>query len=617
MPATGDLRQMGLYMSRKVAHLDERWGWPALPNTKPKFMSALQTIEMRGVAPKQQYSIYPFTGITADEIDDEIRYRVGADFFWRPSTNLQMIATVNPDFGSVESDEAVINLTATETFFPEKRLFFLEGQEIFFASPRADTRSRGVGRGGPPTTMVDTRRIGGKPQSPILTGDQSVSNRELIRPVDLQGAVKMTGQFGSFRYGVMGAFEDEAKFNAVDSVQDINLYQDGSDYGVARLLYETNSGGGYKALGVLSTAVMHYDRDAFVTGLDWHYLTPGGKLKTDGQMFRSDIDGVDVGYGGFWDFEYTFRQGLRQRVGIEHYDEHVDINDLGFQSRNNYTQVRTAHTRTSSNLGWARNNQFDIRGAVQENGDGYFTMGGLFVSNRTTFENLTTFTARLSHFYPAYDDLNSFGNGTYRIEEKTGGSLSFESDTSRAFSYLVGAGYEEEDLGGDSYNYEFKINWRPTDGFSLTLGAKYFDRDGWLLHQEAENFTTFKAEQWLPNFNIEYFISARQQLKLSVQWVAVKAKEDEFYTIPGTPDDLIRSVKPAGPSDSFSISDMVFQFRYRWELAPLSDLFIVYSRTSDLTRALGDSTFEDMFDNAWQEPIGDQLVIKLRYRIGS
>ena len=149
MPRAGDTRRMGVYLSRKVAYLDERWGWPALPNTRPRFMSALHQIEMQGVAPRQEYSVYPFTAVTYDKIDEETTYRAGADVFWRPSSNFQINATINPDFGSVESDEVIVNLTATETFFPEKRLFFVEGQEVFVASPRADTGGGGgVGRTG-------------------------------------------------------------------------------------------------------------------------------------------------------------------------------------------------------------------------------------------------------------------------------------------------------------------------------------------------------------------------------------------------------------------------------------------------------------------------------------
>ena len=209
MPSSGDVRNMGVYMSRKVAYLDERWGWPALPSTRPKFLSVLQPIELTGIAPRQQYNIYPFASVAQDSIDDETRYQVGADVFWRPSSNFQLNATLNPDFGNVESDDAVVNLSATETFFQEKRLFFVEGQEIFVASPRADTRSSGVGNTGLPTTLVNTRRIGGRPQAPVLRAGQSVSDRESGLPAELLGAAKATGQIGSFRYGVLTAFEDE------------------------------------------------------------------------------------------------------------------------------------------------------------------------------------------------------------------------------------------------------------------------------------------------------------------------------------------------------------------------------------------------------------------------
>ena len=210
------------------------------------------------------------------------------------------------------------------------------------------------------------------------------------------------------------------------------------------------------------------------------------------------------------------------------------------------TQIRTAHTRTSSNLSWARNNQFDIRGALQENGDGFFTRGGVFISNRATFNNLTSVTGRISHFYPGYDDLNSFGNGVYRIEEKTAAGLSFDSNSAKAVSFGVGLGYEEEDLGGDSYYYHANVNWRPLDGLSVGAGVRYLDRDGWLLHQENRNFTTFSAEQWQPNLNVEYFLSAKQQFKISVQWIGIRAEENGFYLSPAISGDLIQTTKPAG-----------------------------------------------------------------------
>ena len=58
MPKVADERRIGMYMSRKVAYVDERWGWPALPSTIPKFISALQSLQVTGIDPKQQFSIW-------------------------------------------------------------------------------------------------------------------------------------------------------------------------------------------------------------------------------------------------------------------------------------------------------------------------------------------------------------------------------------------------------------------------------------------------------------------------------------------------------------------------------------------------------------------------------
>jgi len=617
MPKTSDERRIGFYISRKVAYLDERWGWPGLPSTVPKFISALQTLKIKGVNPTQQYSIYPFASVTEDRIDEDTNYRVGADFFWRPSTNLQLTATVNPDFGIVESDEAVINLTALETFFPEKRLFFLEGQEIFVASPRADTRDQGVGNRGAPITMVNTRRIGGAPVEPEVPPGVNIPERELIQLVDLQGAAKLTGQYGRFRFGFLAAFEDDVKFDAEIEGEPFDIEADGSDYAVARVLYEDSPGGAYRAFGFLSTAVLHPDRDAIAHGLDGHYLSSDGKWKIDGQMFMSDIDGIDNGVGGFVDLEYTFRQGVSQRLGIEYFDDTVDINDLGFLQRNDNFRIRTAHGRTSSNLTWARDNQFDVRGFLQKNGDDLFTGGGIFFSNRTTFRNLTRLTLRANFFPKSYDDLNSFGNGSYRIEERVHATVGWDSNSSKKISYGFSAGFRDEDLGGDTLIGTASLSFRPNDRFSFNLFVIYQDRDGWLLHQQDENFTTFKTEQWIPRLSADYFLSSKQQFRFSLQWVGIKAKEDEFYLIPTEPGDLIPTTKPPGPSDSFSISQISFQLRYRWEIAPLSDIFVVYTRLSDQAAPLRDSDFGDIFTNSYHAPLANLLVFKIRYRFGS
>ena len=61
---------------------------------------------------------------------------------------------------------------------------------------------------------------------------------------------------------------------------------------------------------------------------------------------------------------------------------------------------------------------------------------------------------------------------------------------------------------------------------------------------------------------------------------------------------------------------MTFQARYRWEIAPLSDLFVVYTRGGNLPRS-SFLTFQDMLEQSWNMPVVDTLAVKLRYRFGS
>ena len=198
-----------------------------------------------------------------------------------------MIGTINPDFGSVESDDVVINLSATETFFLRKDLFFLRGRmslwrhlERVFAA-MADSQMR------VPHDLVNTRRIGGKPKSPAVDSGISIPDAGLQKPVDLVGALKVIGQSGKVRYGFLSAFEDNFSLSAIKDEKKFELAGTPSDYGIIRLLYERNDKRSYRALGFMSTAVLNDEGDVLTHGLDGHYLSEDGKFRVDGQFFTS------------------------------------------------------------------------------------------------------------------------------------------------------------------------------------------------------------------------------------------------------------------------------------------------------------------------------------------
>ena len=641
MPQINGPRRMGFFTNRKVTYLDERWATPALPFTAARFMSALGRLNLGDVRPRRQLDFYPYLSATQDEIRHEDRYRGGLDLFWRPTSNFQVAATANPDFGAVESDDVVVNLTAFETFFPEKRLFFLEGNEVFTTTPRARVRSVGPGSFGrrtrstyspTPTTLLNTRRIGGPPGIDLPDGVHA-EGAELGRPTDLLGAAKVTGQAGNWRYGLLTAFEDDVRRVAEgDDGRPIRLTQDGRDFGVARLLYEANGDGRWSA-GYIGTLTRRHDGDAAVHGIDAHLLSANGRITWDGQFMASDVDGAK-GRGAFMDFAYVPTREWRHSFSFDYVDARLDISDLGFIRRNDYRNaLYRAQFSRSQGLTYLRNRTASLLVAHEQNGAGRMVRSALFLRTGWVFPNNSELRTELDFFPAQWDDRNSFGNGTFKIRDRWTAELAWGTDTGKPWSASVLAGVRHESLGGRTYRAAAGVTFKPNDRFSLEFDTEYYRRDGWLLHQEDEDrrMTTFAATEWRSRVATDLFLSARQQLRFTLQWAGAQADEQNFWLIPDRPGALIPTRKrPSEASDDFTLSRLVGQLRYRWEIGPLSDLFVVYTRGSSLDGRIDNALdaddangnasqaddFADLFQDALANPVVDMLVLKLRYRLG-
>lgn len=631
MPSFLDKRRLTFWVQRKVAHANEQYGWPALPTSAARFMSALQPMEVSDVNPRQQWEIFPYVSGTIDEVRSDTESRAGVDIFWRPSSNFQVTATANPDFGAVESDDVVVNLTAFETFFPEKRLFFLEGTEVFVTSPRSNPtfvslRSQG-GRQPPPlfqmepTTLLNTRRIGGSAKHVVIPDDVTVSGVEQSKPSELVGAVKMVGQAGGFRYGVLAAQEKEAEFDGTHDITgaDITVEEDGRDFGVARMLYETSSAGGRRSIGWMGTMTSYPNQDdAMVQGIDTHFLSSNGRWSWDTQLVASDADD-ETGYGVWTDIGYTPRQGVGHRLAIDWMDDKLDISDLGFLRRNDTRSFRYSYFVSKSKdlpdyLQRSSNGLFVSSGT---NGDGDMARSFLGYFTTLVFSNNGQFRSEIDWLPAHYDDRNARGNGTYKTEHGYFLSGSYGTDSSKKFSTSIQLGVRSEDLGDPQYFADWGFTWNPVHRFSLDLDLRWKKRNNWLIWMEDRDLTAFNATELSPSMSLDFFITAKQQLRMTMQWIGINADENEFYTVPTSPGDLRERIKdPAAPRDDFTISRLTAQIRYRWEIGPLSDLFVVYTRGSNLPDR-GDDGFDDLFIDALESPIVDLLVLKLRYRFGS
>lgn len=613
LPRVEDTRRIGIYLERQVGHLGgEAWSNPALPRTVNQFLSAFEKYELRDIEPRRQLTYYPFASSVFDNIKGETEAKIGTEIFWRPTTNTLLSATINPDFGNVESDDVVVNLTAFETFFPEKRSFFLEGQDIFNTSPRT---VGGRGPGGP-ITLLNTRRIGGQAHFDVPS-DVSVIATDLSRPTDLLGAVKFTGQSGNWRYGTLIASEDDTQVRGtLDDGTRVNLQAEGRDFTIARILYEDTSSGGRRSIGWMGTDLSHSDIDASVNAIDMHYFSADNKWVIEGQIMHSDVDGV-TGAGFLGDVSYRPERGVQHGISATYIDDSLDINDLGFLSRNDQMNLDYTYFVNESDVPGLRSRNTGVIISNRWNTAGQPVLPGIILNRGYTSLDSNNLSFSLRYFPARTDDRLGRGTGDFLIEDRWNGEVSLSTDRAKSLAYTARLNLGQDELGPTQIGGSAGIVWRPDDRFSIDLSLNYTDREAVLVHRGGGSYTSYESHQWAPRLEMNYFITAKQQIRFSGQWTALKAFEDRFWQVNPNKRELLNPVpKPGSISDDFVISRLTFQARYRWEIAPLSDLFVVYTRGSNLPYDEFEP-FRELLERSWNEKIVDTVAIKLRYRFGS
>ena len=631
VPALEGLRNMGFAASRLVSHQNQRYQWPGYGVSSKRFVSAFNRIQMNGVQPVQKLSFIPFAAATYDEVYGDKSLRVGADFAWQPSPLLQTSGSVNPDFGAVESDDVVLNLTASETFFPEKRLFFLEGSEIFNVMPRDDFSSIStIALNGDfsttsrriylqehvplPVSLMNTRRIGGTANQMSVPEDVTLDRGQRDVPTDLLAAAKVTGSAENFRYGLLTAIEDDVEWLARDANdQQLLLTGSGRDFAVARLSYGSPNS---RSVGYMGTLVSGSQYDAGVHSIDGHLRNRDGSLKADAQLIMSDRDGV-TGYGAMFDALYAASPSLRHKFEVDIMDEDVDFNDLGFLLRNDYVKARYVLMYNKQDVSALLSNYRTTLVLKHQHNlsENQITDSAILWRSSIVLPGRNTLRAGIGYFPERYEDINSRGNGAYRVNGGGWFESYLSTDAAKTVSFTFGLGGNEEDLGDWSYNVVFGLTYLPVDQISIAFDLSYRDRSGWVVHQGGRNFGVFDADEWQPSLDVNWFIAPGHQLRWNMQWAGVRATDKGFFAIPQGDGDLLAATREQENYD-FNISRLTTQLRYRWEIAPLTDFYLVYNRGNSL-RLEDEYDVLDLFDESLREPVIDSVVAKLRYRFSN
>ncbi|MBI4545328.1 MAG: carbohydrate binding family 9 domain-containing protein, partial [Gemmatimonadetes bacterium] len=247
----------GVNFARRIARRNEFSFWAPVPPDASGLVSLFGELTgLRGLRPPRRLELLPYSVARLTREPGEaanLFYRenalfgsLGADLKYGITSDLTLTASLNPDFGQVEADPSQVNLTAYESFFPEKRPFFIEGADIF---------QFGIGLGDGDSgseQLFYSRRVGRPPQHTPSAAGGFV---DVPAATTIQGAAKLSGKTrAGWSVGVLSALTAAEEARLADSLGAARRQaaEPLSHYGVARLIKDFRQG--QSALGAILTA---------------------------------------------------------------------------------------------------------------------------------------------------------------------------------------------------------------------------------------------------------------------------------------------------------------------------------------------------------------------------
>jgi hypothetical protein len=574
-------RTIGLYLDRVIAATGERVAWPAVSYTQPRYLSAFERIEVPAYS-QSLLAIKPYVSALYDNVHGRGNLSKGADIFWKPNGQFQLTATLNPDFGQVESDDLVVNFSAQETFFSDKRPFFTESQGIFDFSLLDDN-----------SQLVYTRRVGG----PADDGNG---------PGDIAEAVKFNGSVGTTSYGVLAADERGSA---------------GRAFGAARVVHDF----GEESLGLLLTRVDHpfLGRDATVLGIDQHWHPNAAWIMTANVIgTRIDQSGQTTqGLGATFVANHDMGDGWRQQWLGMHFDDRFQVNDFGYLSRNNFDyahwELQKRVTDLPADSRYASHDwHFRLDGL--DNDDRHLTLRReLRINRNSDLRDGSNEFAQVNIDTAGWDDLLTRGHNALHLPPSVNTHWEHTGPRHGNWSYKTQVEFYTGGLGGNhevGYDFKFIPTYFVSDNFSVYAGPYYEHTPDWLIWQHDNLIGRFNQHTLELDSGFDWYASQRQQLRLKLQAIGLDARIRGAYQVAANG----AAIPSSAPVDDFRLRQLGVQLRYRFELAPLSYLYVVYGRggfaLDDMPGVV--SGAPSQLGNAFSLRDDEQFLVKLDYRFG-
>jgi len=553
----------GIHVERNVHRTQERTVFPFIPTLErggPSRYAHLAGIA--GVEPGRRLELLPYvtargeylnltspSGITfgnpfrsgSDEFGD-----AGVDFKYRLTSNVTLDATVNPDFGQVELDPSVINLTDFETRYEERRPFFVEGADIF-----------NFGEGGPmgstgrPPQLLYSRRIGRAPQGGVPS---TAVFSDVASTTTILGAAKVTGRTrDGWSIGLLEAVtgEESARYVDASQLEDEAVVEPLSNYLVGRVRRQIN--GGNTRFGTIGAVV---NRSLSGTGLDarlhsgaysggvdftheWSNRTyrfstaftashvAGDSLailrtqRTSTRYYQRpdawhlDLDPSARSLDGYYFmFDLVKQAGaFTAKTAMSFASPGYEVNDLGFQSASDRIMFDTNFQYQQPVPGRILRS-WNVRGSpdftLNYAGDWvHREMNGNF---NLTFLNYWSVGARLNYNPRNDDDRLTRGGPIAKTPERWSGQANLSSDSRRAVVGRFNYDWSSDEAGGWHHDFGLNLTANPSEQITLRFGPGYRHQFG-----TAQYVTTVDDALAANTYGRRYLFADLDQTTLSLE----------------------------------------------------------------------------------------------------
>jgi hypothetical protein len=580
----------------------------------------------------------------------------GLDLKYGLTSNLTLTGTLNPDFGQVEVDPAVVNLSEFETFYPEKRPFFTEGLNIF-AFGDSPARSH-FGFFFVPRLFY-SRRIGRSPQGGV---DADFVNA----PVEttILGAAKVTGKLGNgWSIGVLDALTDAERARFVSGpISGRQQVEPMTNYFISRATKEI---GASSRVGMLLTSVnrrlpdelSNLRENALSVGLDgytsfidksWVFEWQAAETRVSGSeeaialAQRSpsryyqrpdaghvELDPTRTSLSGWSGRAMMSKQTGRWRpnVQVQSFSPGFETNDVGFMQRTDIisshalvqyvNETPTKHNRERNLWTGTWNNR---------NFDGDTIERGVFADAFGTLQSYWNWRASLFVTPGAFDDRLTRGGPIVRTRASWSSDQSIGSDERKTFYFTIDGHLQHSDDGSYVRSGGVGLNLRPSSNLLLSVSPYYSSS-----HDYTGYVTTRVDPAATETFGKRYVFADLEQrsfeLGTRVDWTLNSHLSFQLYMQPfvasGDYHDY-HALARARTADyipyTSAISDPDFNFRsvrgsavVRWEFRPGSALYVVWNENRADVAPIGDFRFGRDVRAIPTAPSHDVFLVKVSY----